>query len=198
MIVRDWMSRRAALSPSKPAVVDAATGAALTYKQLDERATRLANYLRHTCGVASGERIAVLSRNRNEMLEAFFAASKLAAILVPLNYRLTHPELQFILEDCEPRVLLYEGEFLSVARRLGGQTAIRHYVALDEPEAADEFGSVYEEALASAGVDSIEVADYDPESPVLIIYTSGTTGRPKGALLSQRMLTLTLRQPSTL
>jgi fatty-acyl-CoA synthase len=189
MIIRDWMSRRAVLSPAKHAVVDATTGTALTYKQLDERATRLANYLRHTCGVASGDRVAILSLNRNEMLEAFFAASKLAAILVPLNYRLTLPELQFILEDCEPRVLLYEGEFQSVARRLSRQTAIRHFVALDKSEEADETCALYDDALASASVDAIEVEDFDPESPALIIYTSGTTGRPKGALLSHRMLT---------
>jgi fatty-acyl-CoA synthase len=189
MIVRDWMSRRAVLSPAKAAVVDAATGAALTYKQLDERATRLANYLRHTCGVASGDRVAVLSLNRNEVLEAFFAASKLAAILVPLNYRLTLPELQFILEDCEPSVLLYEREFLSVARRLSRQPSVGHCITLDELEDADETCVYYEAALASAAASPIEVEDFDSEAPALIIYTSGTTGRPKGALLSHRMLT---------
>lgn len=189
MIVRDWMSRRAVLSTAKAAVVDAATGAALTYKELNERSTRLANYLRHTCGVVSGDRVATLSLNRNEVLEAFFAASKLAAILVPLNYRLTLPELQFILEDCEPRVLLYEGEFLPVARRLSRQTAIRHYIALDKSEEPDETCVFYEEALASADAGPVGVEDFDPEAPALIIYTSGTTGRPKGALLSHRMLT---------
>src|SRR5918997_1090729 len=102
MIVRDWMRRRAVLTPEKAAVVDAGGGARLSYKELDERATRLANYLRGACGVGEGERVAVLSLNRTEVLEAFFAAAKLTAVLVPLNHRLTLPELQYILEDCEP------------------------------------------------------------------------------------------------
>lgn len=189
MIVRDWMSRRAVLSPVKAAVVDATTGAALTYKQLNERATRLANYLRHTCGVTSGDRIAVLSFNRNEVLEAFFAAAKLMAILVPLNYRLTLPETQFILEDSEPRVLIYEGEFRPVVNGLRRQTAIQHYIALDDAGKLSDSSTNYEEALASAVNEEIKVDDFDPEAPALVIYTSGTTGKPKGALLSHRMLT---------
>lgn len=189
MIVRDWMSRRAVLSPTKAAVVEAATGAALTYGGLDERATRLANYLRDQCGVAGGDRVAVLSLNRNEVLEAFFAAAKLTAILVPLNYRLAPPELQFILEDCEPGVLLYEREFRAVAHGLRRHTAIRHFVAFDGPGDAGDSGPGYEAALAAARRDPVEVESFDPEAPALIIYTSGTTGRPKGALLSHRMLT---------
>jgi fatty-acyl-CoA synthase len=189
MIVRDWMARRALLSPAKPAVIDGATGASLTYRELDGRATRLANYLRETCGVSAGDRVAILSLNRNEVLEAFFAAAKLTAILVPLNYRLAPPELQFILEDSEPRVLLFEGEFGQVAERLSRQTAIQHFVALDESETTGDSCDFYEAALASASGDAVEVEDFDPEAPVLIIYTSGTTGRPKGAMLSHRMLT---------
>ena len=189
MIVRDWMRRRAVLTPEKAAVVDAGSGARLSYKELDERATRLANYLRGACGVSAGERVAVLALNRTEVLEAFFAAAKLTAVLVPLNHRLTVPELQYILEDCEPRVLLYEPEFAATAARLSDQTAVRHAIAFGAAEEADGAGSPYERALASAQADPVEVAEFDPESPALIIYTSGTTGRPKGAMLSHRMLT---------
>src|SRR5215217_3231766 len=111
MYVRDWMGRRAACAPGKLAVIDAATGATLTYHQLNERATRLANFLRARAGVHSGDRIAVLAMNRTEILEAFFAAAKLTAILVPLNYRLAQPELEYIIEDCGPKLLLYGDEF---------------------------------------------------------------------------------------
>src|SRR5947208_18767 len=111
MYVRDWMARRAMVSPDKVAIINAGTDTTLSYGQLNERATRLANYLRERCGVQSGDRIAVLSFNRAEILEAFFAAAKLTAILVPLNHRLTQPELEYILKDCEPRALFYEDEF---------------------------------------------------------------------------------------
>lgn len=186
MYIRDWMARRALLSPDNVALIDAATGARLTYLELNERATRLANFLRDDCGVKSGDRISILAMNRAEILEAFFAASKLTAILVPLNYRLAQPELQYILEDCEPNVLLYENEFSSLVGRLCKEANIQHCISLDETEGADLY---YENALASASSEAIEVEHFDGEMPALIIYTSGTTGRPKGALLSHRMLT---------
>lgn len=185
MYVRDWTERRAMLSPEKTAIIDAATGASLSYKELNERATRLANYLRHGCGVRSGDRITILAANRAEILEAYFAAAKLTAILVPLNYRLTAPELQYILEDCEPKVLLYEAEFRTVVAHLRQEATVQHYLALD---CAEEDAGGYEAALLAASAARVEVEHFDAEMPVLIIYTSGTTGRPKGALLSHRML----------
>jgi fatty-acyl-CoA synthase len=182
MFVRDWMGHRALSSPHKTAIIDGDTGESLTYRELNDRATRLANHLRHRCGVRSGDRVAVLAMNRSEILEAFFAVSKLTAILVPLNYRLTQSELQYIIEDCEPSVLLYESEFASTAQSLCEELSIQNSLSFDGPE------ENYEQALAAAGVAAIE-EEFDPEMPALIIYTSGTTGRPKGALLSHRMLT---------
>jgi len=182
MFVRDWMGHRALSSPHKTAIIDGDTGESLTYREVNDRATLLANHLRYRCGVRSGDRVAVLAMNRSEILEAFFAVSKLTAILVPLNYRLTQSELQYIIEDCEPSVLLYESEFASTAQSLCEQLSIQNSLSFDGPE------ENYEQALAAAGVAAIE-EEFDPEMPALIIYTSGTTGRPKGALLSHRMLT---------
>jgi fatty-acyl-CoA synthase len=180
------MSKRAILSPNKPAVIDSATGSGITYDQLNERATRLANFLRECAGVKSGDRICVLAMNRAEILETFFAAAKLTAILVPLNYRLRQPELQYIIEDCEPKVLLYENDFQPMVDRLSDQFKISKSIVLDNQE-GEEIG--YEQALINSKTDPIDLEEFDAEMPALIIYTSGTTGRPKGALLSHRMLT---------
>jgi len=92
----------------------------------------------------------VLAMNRSEILEAFFAVSKLTAILVPLNYRLTQSELQYIIEDCEPSVLLYESEFASTAQSLCEQLSIQNSLSFDGPE------ENYEQALTAAGVAAIE------------------------------------------
>lgn len=190
MFVRDWMGRRALSSPNKIAIIDGATGESLTYLELNDRATRLANHLRDKCNVRSGDRVAILAMNRGEILEAYFAVAKLTAILVPLNYRLTQSELQYIIEDCEPKVLLYESEFASTAQSLSEQLFIQHRLVFNvSDDAAKETPAEnYEHALALSHAAPIEEA-FDPEMPVLIIYTSGTTGRPKGALLSHRMLT---------
>jgi len=185
MFVRDWLARRAVLSRDKLAIIDLTSGAELTYRQLDERATRLANYLRQTMKVQSGDRIAVLATNRAEILETFFAAAKLTAVLVPLNYRLTASELGYILEDCQPKVMLFEKAFASMVDELRKSTIINHTIAFDDDHAA---GVCYQQALADASSTQIEVEAFDSEMPVLIIYTSGTTGHPKGAVLSHRMI----------
>ncbi len=185
MFVRDWLARRAVLSRDKLAIIDLQHDVELTYRQLDERATRLANYLRETVGVQSGDRIAVLAMNRAEILEVFFAAAKLTAVLVPLNYRLTASELGYILEDCQPQTLLYERAFAAVVENLRGRGCIEHTITFDGDEAAHV---CYEQALAGSSLKLIEVEGFDAEMPALIIYTSGTTGHPKGAVLSHRML----------
>jgi fatty-acyl-CoA synthase len=178
------MAQRAVLSPDKTAIINATTGASLTYDQFNERATRLANYLRELCGVMSGDRIAVLAMNRAETLEALFAAAKLTAILVPLNYRLTQPELEYILEDCEPKALLYEAEFTDLAGRLRAKLGTPYHLSLDSSDTDPH----YETALEQSHETPVGVENFDAEMTMLIIYTSGTTGRPKGAMLSHRML----------
>jgi fatty-acyl-CoA synthase len=186
MYVRDWMARRARLSPDNVAVIEYATGSRITYRELNERANRLANFLRDRCGIRSGDRLAVLAMNRVEILEALFAAAKLTAILVPLNYRLTAPELQYIIDDCEPKVLLYEKHFRQVVDEMQKETSVNCCVSLDNPDSAG--GCQYAQSLAASSVEDVRVESFDAEMALLIIYTSGTTGRPKGALLSHRML----------
>lgn len=185
MYVRDWVARRAELSPEKLAVIDAATDARLTYFQLNDRATRLANFLRERCGVKSQDRVAVLAMNRTEILEVFFACAKLSAILVPLNYRLTSMEQAYILEDCTPRVLFYEDEFAHILSELREHLPNCRFIGFNTN------GSVpaYHDGTAYAHAAPIEVDHFDAEMTAMIIYTSGTTGHPKGAMLSHRMLT---------
>ncbi len=185
MYIRDWAARRAELSPNKLAVIDAATDARLTYQELNDRASRLANFLRRRCGVGAQDRVAVLAMNRTEILEAFFACAKLTAILVPLNYRLTTPELAYILDDCTPRVLFYEEEFAPLLDGLRDRLPGCRLISFDPNGSLPN----YEDAVSHADVTPIEVDSFDAEMTAMIIYTSGTTGHPKGAMLSHRMLT---------
>lgn len=191
MYVRDWAARRAVLSPDKTAVIDAATDARLTYRQLDERATRLANFLRERCGVGQQDRVAVLAMNRTEILEAFFACAKLTAILVPLNYRLTAPELAYMLNDCAPRALIYEEEFAHTLSGLREDLPDCRFISFDSNGSLpiNEEGPTYEDAISHSHTAPVTVGDFDAEMTAMIIYTSGTTGHPKGAMLSHRMLT---------
>ncbi len=141
-------------------------GVDLSYAQLwarTERATRGLAGL----GIARGDRIAFLGYNHPEMLVLLFAAARLGALLVPLNWRLTAHEHRAILADCDPKALFHEAGFAEHASALPSATRIGLGAALPE---ADPL---------LAGQDDDEV---------LIVYTSGTTGAPKGAVLSQSAL----------
>jgi len=159
------------LNPDAVAVEDAVRS--YSYAELDERVRRLAGVLAGR-GVSRGDRVAILSENRIEYLEAQLAAARLGAIAACQNWRLATPELTHCLDLVEPRAVLVSQphrEALSAAGH-DGDTAI-------------EFGIGYEALLASTDPDRAE-REVDPEDPILILYTSGTTGLPKGAVLSHR------------
>ncbi|MDE3231182.1 MAG: AMP-binding protein, partial [Chloroflexota bacterium] len=113
--VGEWLARREQLSPNRVGLVDVATGARLTYRALNTRCRALAALLAERHGVRAGDRVAILAANSPEYLDAFFACALLGAILTPLNWRLTVPELAVILRDCEPRLLLHDATHAALA-----------------------------------------------------------------------------------
>ena len=135
----DWLAKRAALTPDRTALVDAATGREYTYREFDDRAGRLARFWREEWSLAPGDRVAILGQNSSEYFEALFAAAKAEVVLVPLNWRLAVPELEGIVADSEPGGIVYDGEFADEAATLvpGGPSL--------------GIGQDYEAALASSG-----------------------------------------------
>src|SRR5437016_6059716 len=113
MYIGDYLGRRALYSPDQLAVVDAGKTPhrTFTYGELNNRANRLANWLRHGAGIQKGDRVAVLAHNGVEYLDAFFACGKLGAILAGLNWRLHPAELTQLIEKTAPKVLIYSDDF---------------------------------------------------------------------------------------
>jgi len=151
----------------------------MTYRQLDERVSRLANAL-HERGVRHGDRVAVLGYNTLEIIESYFAAARLGAICVPINYRLVADEVAYVLTDCAAAAIIVHGPLaalLAKARGIAGHQG-PCLVYAGELTGAEQ----YEDALARAAPEydgpRVDLAD-----PAYIMYTSGTTGRPKGAVL---------------
>jgi fatty-acyl-CoA synthase len=114
----EWLERREQLTPEKIGLIDVETDTRLTYRALNCRARALAALLREHHGVQAGERVAVLAANAPEYLDALFATALLGAILVPLNWRLTTPELLGILRDCSPVLLLHDETHAEHAREV--------------------------------------------------------------------------------
>ncbi|MFQ5434158.1 MAG: long-chain fatty acid--CoA ligase [Anaerolineae bacterium] len=175
----DWIKRHAERTPDKLALVDAHTGRQFTYAQFNERANRFASFLQDELGIRRGERVSILAQNSSDYYEALFGCGKMGAVLNTLNWRLTPPELEFIINDCQPRVLLYEPEFAEVVEALRPSTHIETFIRMGDEAPAGEW--TYENALAAGDAAGVPLPRLTYDDTWAIIYTSGTTGQPKGA-----------------
>lgn len=175
------IQEQARLRSGAIALVSEASGARLTYAELAERAARLADVLAASHGVRRGDRVAVLAQNDVHTFELLVACSRLGAALAPLNTRLSDDELDAVLARCEPRILFVDDAHALRAPGYGGP---RH--ALGDALRADTAPSGGgRNEVASAGASAI-VGSLD--DTLVILFTSGTTGKPKGAMLTQRVL----------
>ncbi len=144
----------------------------LTFSEVDDRASRLAQIILDM-GISRGERIALLAMNETEFFEVQVAAIRAGVALVPLNFRLAVPELAFIIDNSEPRLLITGPGFHDI----GNELDCPNRLAL---------GNDYEQALQS--VAPLERSPIDASQICSVLYTSGTTGRPKGSLISNQAL----------
>lgn len=190
MFIGDYLGRRAIYSPERLAVVDAGKSPPwrLSYAQMNERANRLANWLRQTAGIQPGDRVAILARDGVEHLDTFFACSKLGAIHTALNWRLHWREIAGILANTTPKLLIYSGDFLPSVTQLQADDradSITHYLHLDGAGSASLH---YETALQSASPAPVTAASVNEETIAALIFTGGTTDLPKAAQISHRMI----------
>jgi fatty-acyl-CoA synthase len=177
----DWIIHHAARRPQQVAIHDLHSQRRLTYRDLDQRCDRLAAHLA-ALGVGRGDRVALLAANGPEYFELQFACGRIGAVMVPLNWRLAVPELQYILGDAAPKLLMHDAEFAVAAAALQASCAIPHTLQIG----AGAAGSPYERALASASA-SVPRAVVTHDDISTIMYTSGTTGHPKGAIITHGM-----------
>jgi fatty-acyl-CoA synthase len=121
----DWLNQHENVRGDKVAIHDLDTGVKSTYKQLNQRAKRLAAHWQAK-GIKKGDRVALLIRNCTAFFEVQFACSKIGAICLPLNWRLTANELAYILGDSTPDVMVYDHVFAEVAEPLLERCYISH------------------------------------------------------------------------
>jgi len=173
----DWIAHHAGRRPHHLAIHDLHMGRKLSYSALDARIGRLTAALAAR-GIAKGDRIALLAPNCAEYFELQFACGRLGAIMLPLNWRLTVPELEYILSDSSPKLLIHDKGFAEAAAALS-----EHLLEIDHerPDGA------YERALAEDGPAPPSAA-LTHDDIGMVMYTSGTTGHPKGAIITHGMV----------
>src|SRR5213595_143961 len=111
----DWIAHFGRRTPDKIAAIDLSSDRRLSYAQFDARISRLATHLRDQLKVQRGDRVAVLALNTTDTLEVQFACGRLGAVFLPLNTRLTVPELQYIVGDAAPSLMIHDAELTDIA-----------------------------------------------------------------------------------
>jgi fatty-acyl-CoA synthase len=180
----DWLKKWAMYAPESVALVDGDTGREITYAKLYESAKAFADILQTQYQVKRHDRIVVLSLNELEYVFLFFACVRLGACLVPVNYRLTAPEVEHIVKDSDCRLIVYQTAFLGSLETVLSffKTSV---VLLNEGQTSL---SKEAEKKISCNENYVSTFQSQVEDPAMIIYTSGTTGFPKGAVISHRMI----------
>jgi acyl-CoA synthetase (AMP-forming)/AMP-acid ligase II len=158
----------------------------LTYPELDRRTNQLAHAL-GDAGVGSGDRVLWLGQNCHRVLECLLGCAKVGAVFVPANWRQTADEFVTLLEDVQPKVVLWQdeeiGAAVSAAREAWSGSAgagTARWFQHDGPASAPDG---YEAFIAAAPPDDADLP-VDPATPVIGLYTAAFAGRPNGALLS--------------
>ncbi len=167
----DWLKQWNLYSPNAVAIKDGDTGREVTYAQFYAAACAGAAFLKSQFQVQPGDRVAVLSTNELEYVFLFFALQRLGATLVPINFRLTQREVEHIVSDCTPKLVVYQAEYDAIVHNL-------NYAC----------SKILLSDISFSGRPEYSHFDSKPKTSAMIIYTSGTTGAPKGALISHQMI----------
>jgi fatty-acyl-CoA synthase len=180
----DYLSKREIFSPDAEALVDARTGKRYTYREFNERANQVANFLQQEIKFQKGDRLCILAQNSMEYWETFFGCQKCGGIFSPLNWRLVAQELTGLIEDLTPTVLFFDSEMFKVASELKQKVAVNHWISLDSEGLKDSL--IYGEAIRDVSTSPPNSVKLSYEDPMGIVFTGGTTGLPKGALITYK------------
>jgi len=178
--IGEMFLNRVQLTPNKEAFIG--NNKRYTYKEMNDQINQFADYLQDT-GLQAGDRMALVCKNNEYFITAFFAAAKLGIITVPVNWRLSPPEMAYILGNAEVSLVVYDESFRNVIEtiqgELSGVTLLEAGTSLDE--------NPFLETITKR--EKLEPKNTTAnDDTILIMYTSGTTGKPKGAMISHENL----------
>jgi acyl-CoA synthetase (AMP-forming)/AMP-acid ligase II len=156
----------------------------ITYAAFDERVNRLASSLLDE-GFGPGDRVLWLGQNCHRILEGLVAAGRLGGVFCPVNWRQSAEELAFVIEDVDPKLIIWQDAEIGEAVRDARQatTSKAQWLQHDAPATDPDSYEAYLNGAPGAHDPELPV---DPSDPVLMLYTAAFEGRPNGALLSHR------------
>ncbi|MBU1254162.1 MAG: AMP-binding protein, partial [Alphaproteobacteria bacterium] len=156
--------------PDHPAIIMAGSGETVTYGEMDATANRFANLLRKR-GLGRGDHFGMLMENNALFLQLVWGSQRSGAMMVPVSTRLTAPEIAYILQDSDARLMVTSTKFADVIEELREHCPQCEFLILGGDGDED-----LETAIAAQSGEPLA----DPLPGQYMLYSSGTTGRPKG------------------
>ncbi|MGH9843617.1 MAG: class I adenylate-forming enzyme family protein, partial [Blastocatellia bacterium] len=159
----------------------------LSWREVNARANRFANEMQRL-GVRRGDRVALFARNSNQWVESLFGLAKIGAVSVTVNYRLTAPEVEYIVNNAGARAIVFGATEAEVARTVASNVAgVKWLIGVN---GASGGGIEEYEAMVARGEEGEPKLEtpLSFDEPAMLLYTSGTTGFPKGAVYTHGSL----------
>lgn len=180
LTLSDAIATHARLTPQKTGARDSRRS--LTYAEWNSRASQLADSLLNT-RLRAGDRVGIIAFNCLEWMEIYVGLTRAGLVAVPLNFRLTGPEIAYILNNAEISAMIAGSEFCDTMDAQRDELPLPNGRRIVLGDSANH-GWIRYETLISAGNRYRQFDTVDPKSMCALMYTSGTTGKPKGAIRS--------------
>ncbi|WP_028784808.1 fatty acid--CoA ligase [Thalassobacillus devorans] len=180
--LRSMFEQTVAKYPEKEGLVDVLLGKRWTYREWDEEVNCLANTLKDA-GVSKGDKVSTVLFNTAVFATTLFACMKIGAVFNPINFRLTAKEISFILQDAEPKIVIFEKATHPQVSQAARQVKDVQFWSIDHHDLDFAVNFTAQMEGSSRGRPDCEL---DEDDLYAIMYTSGTTGLPKGVLHTHR------------
>lgn len=180
----DWKRRAVKYYPQKIAIIDEEKE--FTYKEFGDRVDQLTVAL-HEEGIQKGDHVAVMLPNTHYMLECFYGIGQLGAVMVPLNYRLSASDLEYIINHSDSKMLIIDEEFSDSIEEIESNLSLEQIIIVSVPGYKTSLKGVDYEAFLMHHSGSVPPeVEIDENQLLTLNYTSGTTSKPKGVMLTHR------------
>lgn len=174
MNTADFLLIASSIVPERAAIIF--EGKRWSYSQLSDRVNKLAGAF-SDLGVQAGDRIAMMQVNCPQYVETYFAAAKLGAIFVPLNFRAKTDEVKYLVSNAKAKVVLVGNRYIDLLNSiLTDLPDVQHCISLD----AEHEGMLFYDKLLADASPLEDIAEVSDDDVTILMYTAGTTGRPKG------------------